>query len=128
MRLGYEEMVCTMEANVTERKRCNSLRKDGMPCQSPAISERGYCFMHDPTLTQKRDEARRRGGANSCRTARLNKLIPSQLRPIYGLLQRALVECYQGRLDYRRANAVASVARALVSVLISGELETVSEA
>jgi len=107
----------------TERKRCVSTKKDGTPCQAPAISPSGYCFMHDPNRASARDEARRRGGKNSCRTARLNKLIPSQLRPIYNMLGRAMVECYQGKLDYRKTNALASVARAMVAVLTAGELE-----
>jgi hypothetical protein len=109
--------------NATERKRCISNRRDGQPCQAPAVTTAGFCFTHAPALATKRNAARQRGGQNSAKIVRLRGLIPPRLRDVYGMLENALEEVHDGKLDYRDASAMASIARAMVSVLTSGELE-----
>ncbi len=42
----------------------------------------GYCFAHDPAKVAERDEARRKGGANSATRQRLDRLVPATLRPM----------------------------------------------
>jgi hypothetical protein len=43
--------------------------------------------------------------------------------PLFDTLEAALGETHDGSLDPPRAQAMASLARAMVSVLVSGELE-----
>lgn len=41
---------------------CQATRKDGRPCGSWALTGSSFCFMHDPTRSAERQEARSRGG------------------------------------------------------------------
>jgi hypothetical protein len=112
-----------VEQNKTERKRCISLKEGGKPCRAPAITLEGYCFMHDPGLVARRNEARRKGGKNSAKIIRLRGLIPPRLVVVYDKLENALGEVHEGKLNPQQASAMASIARAMVAVLTSGELE-----
>lgn len=102
---------------------CRGLRRDGQPCQSPALSSSGWCFGHDPDCATERVEARRRGGQNRSNAARLRGLVPSGLMGIYDKLEKALTEVHDGRLLPQQASAMAAIARAMVNVLTAGELE-----
>ena len=106
----------------TERMRCKSKTRSGDPCQGFALED-GYCFSHSPALEQKRLEARAKGGKNSARSARLMGLVPPRLMPVYDRLESALEEVHTGMLESKQASAMAALARAMVAVLTSGELE-----
>lgn len=106
----------------TERKRCESETRTGKPCRGYALED-GYCFSHSPALEEKRLEARAKGGKNSARGARLRALVPPRLIPVYDRLEKALEEVHAGELESRQATAMAALARAMVAVLTSGELE-----
>jgi hypothetical protein len=43
--------------------------------------------------------------------------------PVYDILEKALEEVHGGKLESKQAQAMASLARAMVAVLTSGELE-----
>ena len=101
---------------------CSAPTKTGKPCHGrPA--ESGYCFAHDPATKDKREAARVKGGENSSHAARLEKLLPSRLRPTFDRLETAMKEVHDGRLDPRRATAMASLAGAMVKVIKAGEEE-----
>jgi hypothetical protein len=85
--------------------------------------EDGYCFSHSPALEKKRLEARAKGGKNSARIVRLKRLVPPRLIPIFDRLESALVEVHTGELKSKQATAMAALARAMVAVLASGEME-----
>ena len=106
----------------TERMRCKSKTRSGDPCKGFALKD-GYCFSHSPTLERKRLEARAKGGKNSARSARLMGLVPPRLMPVYDRLESALEEVHTGTLESKQASAMAALARAMVAVLTSGELE-----
>jgi len=101
---------------------CTAIRKDGKPCQAVATRS-GLCLAHDPGLEEKRQEARRQGGRNKARIARLGKLVPPRLIAVYDHLEEALGQVHRGELDPRVATAMASLAGAMVRVLTSGEIE-----
>jgi len=107
---------------MTERMRCKSTTRKGEPCRGFVLGD-GYCFSHSPALVTKRLEARARGGKNSARSARLRCLVPPRLMPVYDRLERALGEVHTGELESKQATAMAAIARAMVAVLTSGELE-----
>ncbi len=101
---------------------CPASTKTGKPCHGrPA--ESGYCFAHDPATKDKREAARVKGGENSSHAARLEKLLPSRLRPTFDRLEAAMKEVHEGRLDPRQATAMASVAGAMVKIIKAGEEE-----
>ncbi len=107
----------------TQEAACVEVRRDGAPCRARVLPEGDYCWAHDPALAEKRNAARQAGGINSSGPARLRRMVPNRLNPVARVLEKALVEVHNGKLEPRRALAMAGVARALVSVLGSGELE-----
>lgn len=102
----------------TERQRCRSTRKDGQPCRAYAQGD-GLCVGHSPGAM----EARRRGGRNSSKKARADKLLPLRLRPVLDRLETALAEVHEGTLDPRYGGSMASLANAIVKLYESGILE-----
>ncbi len=101
---------------------CSAPTKTGKPCRGrPA--ESGYCFAHDPATKDKREAARVKGGENSSHAARLEKLLPSRLRPTFDRLETAIKEVHEGRLNPHQATAMASVAGAMVKIIKVGEEE-----
>jgi len=60
---------------------------------------------------------------NSSKVARLNKMLPAQLRPTLDLLEQAMKEVHEDKLQPSKGTAIASLASALVKVLESGILE-----
>ncbi|MFC2017703.1 hypothetical protein ACFLTQ_00155 [Chloroflexota bacterium] len=108
--------------NSTERMRCKMATRSGQPCRGFAMED-GYCFSHSPSLEKKRLEARAKGGKNSSRAARLRSLVPPRLLSVYDKLEEALEEVHRGKLESKQATAMAALARAMVAVLTSGELE-----
>src|SRR5215216_4560839 len=102
---------------------CAAPRKDGKPCTITVLVDGRYCFGHSPERAAQRDEARRRGGRNRSTTARLRALLPPRLAPVFDRLETALAETHAGELDPKQAQAMASLARALVALVVSGELE-----
>ena len=101
---------------------CSARRRDGQLCQATAGPD-GKCFAHSPALRAKAQEARRQGGLNRSRSARLAKLLPQRLMPVFDTLEVALGQVYRGELLPQRAQAMASLAGCLVKLLTSGELE-----
>lgn len=81
------------------------------------------CYAHDPARVAERDEARRRGGQNRASAVRLRGLVPPRLLAVYDRLESALERVDNGELDPRPAQAMASLARALVAVITAGEYE-----
>ena len=102
---------------------CVEVRRDGTPCRARALPEGDYCWAHAPEMAEKRNAARQAGGINSSGPARLRRMLPNRLNPVARLLEKSLVEVHNGKLEPRRALAIAGLSRALVSVLGSGELE-----
>ena len=101
---------------------CPAVRKDGQRCRATPTGD-GFCLAHSPALADKRRAAYARGGRNKSRRSRLAKLMPARLLPVFDVLQNALREVHDGCLDPRRAQAMASLAGAMVRVLTSGEME-----
>ncbi len=117
--------------NITEHPQddgptCTAPTKSGNPCRGRP-RESGFCFAHDPSSKDKREAARVKGGKNSSRASRLEKLMPSRLRPTFDLLETAMKDVYAGRLDPRQASAMASLAGAMVKVIKAGEEEASAE-
>ena len=107
----------------SDPKRCEAARKDGQPCQAPALPDSPHCWAHDPWRAEQRAEARRKGGHRSAKILRLRGLVPPRLTVVYERLEQALTEVHGGELDPKVAQAMASLARAMVNVLTAGELE-----
>src|SRR5215207_2224217 len=99
---------------------CEATRRDGQPCRTPVVSGGRWCFGHSPELADKREQARRRGGKNRSNAARLSKLMPARLIPVFARLEEALAAVLAGTLDPRQATSAAAVARAMAAILQAG--------
>jgi len=53
----------------------------------------------------------------------MHNLVPPRLVPVYDRLEQALGQVHDDTLQPRQASAMAALARAMVAVLTSGELE-----
>lgn len=84
----------------------------------------GFCWAHDPALATERTEARQRGGAHSAKVVRLRGAMPERLMPIFDRLERALQAVEEGGLTPGQAGAMASLARAMATLLEAGEMES----
>jgi hypothetical protein len=110
------------EASPTASK-CAGVRVDGSDCGSVIVGETGFCFAHDPDLEAERRVARERGGANSSNVQRLRRHVAgSVLGSVADVLETALTQTHMGAIPPARAQAMASLARALCTVLETGEL------
>jgi len=74
-------------------------------------------------MAVKRTEAQRRGGQNRANAKRLTKLMPARLGPVFAILEQALTDVIDGRLDPKQATAAAAVSRAMAAILQAGEIE-----
>ena len=54
---------------------------------------------------------------------RLQGLVPPKLMRVYDRLEQALANTHAGKLDPRIASAMAQLARAMVAVITTGEME-----
>ena len=107
---------------------CRAVRRDGQRCRSTVVLPSGYCAMHDPERQGEVAAARTRGGKQKATTARLDRLVPTTLKPVLATLLEALDEVRgEGdtppRLSPPQANAMASLAGAIVKVYQAGTLE-----
>ena len=109
----------------TAAGRCSGARRDGTACQAPphAVGADGFCWAHSPTKREERRAARAKGGRNRADAARLDRLLPSTLRPMITLLLGALNEVHRGELDPKAAGAMAALAGAITRAYSVGVLE-----
>ncbi len=116
------------EARRTEPKRCAGVRKDGSPCGATVMGTGDFCYAHDVTRTTERDQARRKGGANSATRARLDRLVPATLRDMIADLLEAMSDVRAGTLDPRQASALAALGGVVTRAYSVGVLESRIEA
>lgn len=102
---------------------CGARRRDGSPCRAPA-GEDGYCFGHTPRLARERERGQSAGGRGRSSGNRLRKAVPSDLQSVLERLIGALERTEDGVLEARVAQAMASLAGAIVRVYEVGELAT----
>jgi hypothetical protein len=107
----------------TTHNYCKATTKNGSPCRALAVSDSDYCWSHEPRLAETRHEAYRRGGHNRANIVRLRALVPPRLIPVFDLLEEAMTEVHDGTITPQQGQSMASLARAMVSVLTAGELE-----
>lgn len=98
--------------------RCSALRKDGKPCRAFARVD-GLCIAHCPQA----NEWRSAGGRGTRTSARMLRLLPDRLRPVFERLVSVYERLDAGDYDRQQAVAMAQVAGVLVRIVQAGELE-----
>jgi hypothetical protein len=134
LEVKYEEKTAPAETKTRSKLRkgktiaadalilCKGIKKDGSPCTVRALED-GYCFAHSPSLEDKRKEASKKGGTNSSKVERLNRLVASRFGPVSNTLESVLEELKSNKMDPKTAQAIANVSRVLITVLTLGDLE-----
>lgn len=92
---------------------CAGLRSDGTRCGSAVVSERGFCFAHDPD----RADERRRVEKETTAAARRVRRNGQDLSEVLARLERAVIDVHEGRIQPEQAMAMASLAQAMVDTM-----------
>lgn len=106
-------------------RRCVYQHPSGRQCGGFAVSASAYCFAHDPASSQKRDEARRRGG-RAGRMASLSGADASvrSFADVVTVVEATINDVRAGRLDVKIANAVALLSGVALKAIGQSDLET----
>jgi hypothetical protein len=105
---------------------CQALTVAGEPCQAQAQAGSGWCFWHDPSKAQERQDARARGGRarhgrTLARTGTDVKL--ACVADVVTLLGQVAQDLYDLENSLGRARALCQVASVAVKALEVAELE-----
>ena len=57
---------------MTEQRQCEAFRKDGERCQAKALPGHLWCWTHDPSVADRRRQARAAGGRKAAQVRKLN--------------------------------------------------------
>jgi hypothetical protein len=108
-----------------ETPRCKGTRQDGTPCQAPphTVGADGFCWAHSPAKREARRAARVKGGKGKATANRVEKLVPSHMRPVLGAVLSAIRDVRAGSLTPAQGSAIAALAGAAVRVYSVGVLE-----
>ena len=105
-------------------ERCRAETKGGKPCGATVVAPSGMCAWHAPEWAARRREWSRKGGENRSNRARAAKASQgmdlTDVRALLGLVLRGTVT---NRFTPGQASACAAVARALVTIHQSVEVE-----
>jgi hypothetical protein len=102
---------------------CQGTTRQGSPCNALARSGSVWCPWHDPDLAEDRTTWRRQGGREKSNIRRAAKRIPEDLQDVKWALLRAVEGVEAGTLEPARAQALASLTRALVTLYEVSEFE-----
>jgi hypothetical protein len=106
-------------------RQCKAQTVSGSPCSATPVRADGYCWWHSPALAEERDAARRRGGAARSNKARAAKQIPPAMSAadLAGWLSLLFTQVLTGRIEPKIGTACATIARTLLEVRTTTELE-----
>jgi hypothetical protein len=104
---------------------CLAIAKSGVRCKTSVVAGSQYCYLHDPAMAERRREGARRGGANRSNKARALKHIPASFtgEELAGWLSLLFTQVIEGQVEPRIGTAAATIARTLMDVKTSTDLE-----
>jgi hypothetical protein len=102
---------------------CQGTTRQGTPCSALARSGSLWCPWHDPALAEDRVNWRRQGGREKANIRRAAKRMPEDLQDVKLALLRAIEGIEAGTFEPQRAQAFASLTRALVTLHEVSEFE-----
>lgn len=107
--------------------KCEFTKDDGQPCEANAISGSGFCYHHNPDISdEEKREAQSRGGANRALT--LEKPLPplELIEPNDAVLLVAdtIKRVRAGELDIRTANCLGFLSDKLLKAFEVSQLNS----
>ncbi len=106
--------------------RCSGTNRDGAACKAAARPGTGWCLAHDPARVADLAAWRRRGGHARSNANRARKALAGDTRDLLDVKVRlldALERVADGRLEPGPAQAMAALARAIVTVSGAADFE-----
>jgi hypothetical protein len=108
--------------------KCQTLTKEGRPCEADCQSGKDLCVFHDPAKQSDGHRARRAGGLARSNPARV---LPADApdvqlgtcRDVCNLLAETVSQVRRGELDSRAANTIGYLSGILLKALEQGLLE-----
>jgi len=107
-------------------EKCQATAISGKPCGALPRPGRPFCLWHDDEAAAERREISRKGGRQRSNTARARrKFAASALHSdqVLGLLSVALRDVLAGKLEPGVGSAAAGIARAIMAVKETSEVE-----
>jgi len=105
--------------------KCKAPNRTGKPCSATHFKD-GYCRWHHPDLEAQRAAERAAGGQARSNRARARKQLADAVMSITdldGMLCRALVQVASGRMEPGIGTSMAGIAKTIVGIRATGELE-----
>ncbi len=103
--------------------RCSATRANGDQCRAQALPGHELCWAHDPSHRAKAAEARKAGGKNSSRAARIEARTATGVKDISRILESAMGRVYSGTMKPAQGAALASMAGAWIKLREVGEVD-----
>ncbi|KKQ35288.1 MAG: hypothetical protein US50_C0019G0010 [Candidatus Nomurabacteria bacterium GW2011_GWB1_37_5] len=111
---------------------CQFIKQNNEKCEANAMTDKGYCFTHNPETKGAKQLAVIKGGKSPKKN--YNPLSPIEIsdsRSVVNLLATTINEVRQGKADLRVANCIGYLAGHLIKALevseLEGRLETVEK-
>ena len=104
---------------------CEYIKDSGERCRGRKIGGGPFCFAHEPSVADKRTEARSKGGKSTRRKALPPETSNVALRTVSdveGLLSDTISTVRRGELDPKIANSVGYLAGMFLRAKEQGEL------
>jgi hypothetical protein len=109
------------------KRTCRQIKANGERCRAAPLRDSEYCFMHDPSREQERDEARRLGGLRRRREKSVALVYQwlglRSVQQIRRVLEVAVVDTLAQDNSPARSRALAYLASLALKALEVGELE-----
>jgi hypothetical protein len=105
--------------------KCSAIAKSGSRCTTPVVAGSVFCWMHAPERAEGRREAARKGGKARANAERARKQIPDAMdaETLAGWLSLLFTNVMAGRIEPKIGTACATIARILLEVRTTTELE-----
>ncbi len=103
---------------------CQGTNQNGEPCSAHVYE--GETWWHDPARADERAAWSRKGGAARSNKARARRQLADAVLTVHdldALLCRALVQVAAGKLEPNVGSAMAGIAKTVVGIRQTGELE-----
>lgn len=105
------------------RRRCTAEKKNGVRCGGIANLKSGRCWAHSPHTTQDEKRALSASRGRPAKLAKLQRLLPEDLREIFDTIMVSIREVYSGDLPPSRAMAISSLAGAAIRIVEASDLD-----
>jgi hypothetical protein len=104
---------------------CAAITRGGSRCASAVLAGSRYCWTHDPAAADRRREASKKGGKARANAERARKQIPPAMsvEDLAGWLSLLFTSVMAGRIEPKIGTACATIARTLLEVRTTTELE-----